>query len=60
MSSERESDDRAEAIPARSAAETRPARAEILEKELQGVDLSAFGDREAYWPMIMQLLKGEL
>lgn len=50
----------AQFVEADEGEETRPARAEVLEKELQGVDPSAFGDREAYWPMIMQLLKGEL
>lgn len=50
----------AQFVEADEGEETRPARAEVLEKELQGLDPSAFGDRESYWPTLVLLLKGEL
>lgn len=40
--------------------ETRPARAEALERELKTIDPSAFERRDNWWNMVVLLLKGEL
>jgi hypothetical protein len=40
--------------------ETRPARAEVLEKELKAMDASAFAQRDNWWSMVILLLKDEL
>lgn len=50
----------AQFVEADEGEETRPPRAAVLERELQAVDPTAFADRESYWLVLVQVLKGEL